>query len=58
VHQEEKKGMVMFFGKALAYLYRPTPSGDGVQFTPQGQIVKRDAAIPSNPSECIIRVGR
>ena len=37
-HQEEKEGQVMFFGKALAYLYRPTPDGDGVQFDPQGEI--------------------
>jgi len=57
VHQEEKGGMVMFFGSALAYLYRPTASGNGIQFTTQGQIVKTDVDIPSYMGRCIIRVG-
>lgn len=56
-HQKEKGGMVLFFGKAQAYLYRPTPGGDGIQFNPQGQIVLNDPDNLSHVGECIIRVG-
>ncbi|RLE27573.1 MAG: hypothetical protein DRJ61_17285 [Acidobacteria bacterium] len=38
-HQEEKGGEILFFGRAIAYWYRPTPDGNGVLFDPKGHIV-------------------
>lgn len=55
-HQKEKGGMIPFFGKAVAYLYRPTPEGDGVQFDPQGQVVETTRDFESHFGECAIRI--
>jgi hypothetical protein len=43
-HQKQKKGEVPFFGKVIAYWYRPTPDGDGMQFDILGQ------RMPLNPN--------
>ena len=41
-HQDEKAGVIPFFGKAISYRYCTTPDGDGVEFNPQGEIVPCD----------------
>ena len=43
-HQEEKDGKIRFFGRAIAYWYRPTPDGNGVHFSPKGRVLPSSKA--------------
>lgn len=55
-HQQEKKGIVMFFGKAVAYIYRPTPGGGGIGFDPQGGILENSPDYSAYAGEAVVRI--
>lgn len=55
-HQKEKKGIVMFFGKAVAYIYRPTPGGGGIGFDSQGRILEYSPDYADFSGEAVVRV--
>jgi hypothetical protein len=55
-HQEEKKGMIPFFGNAVFYLYRPTPDGGGIPFDPQGRIMASKPDVSGHFGTATIRI--
>ena len=46
-HQEKKGGEILFFGKAVAYWYRPTPDGKGMRFDLKGRVVPSSKSYDS-----------